>query len=81
MDQKRPDPLEEFTVLPQIHYLDLNNRGRTREGKGKRKKRREREEGVWLRPRPHLYMYTLKLNIKLLIPQKNHHGAFVANGR
>ena len=42
MDQKRPDPLEEFTVLPQIHYLDLNNRGRTREGKGKRKEGRER---------------------------------------
>ena len=46
MDQKRPDPLEEFTVLPQTHYLDLNGRGKTREGKGKRKKGREREEGV-----------------------------------
>ena len=46
MDQKRPYPLEEFTVLPQTHSLDLKGRGRTREGKGKRKKGREREEGV-----------------------------------
>ena len=38
----RPDPLWEFTVLSQTHYLDLKGRGRTGEGKGKRKEGRER---------------------------------------
>jgi len=38
----RPEPLGEFTVFAQTHYLDLKSRGRTREGKGKRKEERDR---------------------------------------
>jgi len=52
MHQKRlaaglgPDPLWEFTVLPQTHHLDLN--GREGQGKGKERERRggRGEEGV-----------------------------------